>query len=188
VTPLSVLAERLGYLADAMEDVDDGRDSAMLREAARRLCAPEGDLERAARDAMRAFSNYVQYPQIRGEAFCAEAMAAAKRLEIALSAAPSADEREELANLISSRRLAAFNSGHGFPAAEQLADAVLAAGYRKRPAQGEGVFIPKPVWDWLMGENGDFTDPEPPHPRYKRNFWWRTELRRRLAAKGPGNG
>lgn len=39
---------------------------------------------------------------------------------------------------------------------------------------------------WALGENGEFPDePAPLAGKYRRRFWWRTELRKR--AKLPDN-
>lgn len=36
---------------------------------------------------------------------------------------------------------------------------------------------------WLLGEQGEFPDePEPLAGKYRQRFWWRKELRQRLAA------
>lgn len=41
---------------------------------------------------------------------------------------------------------------------------------------------------WALGENGEFTDePAPLAGKYRRRFWWRTELRKRAFSK-PSEG
>lgn len=40
--------------------------------------------------------------------------------------------------------------------------------------------VPNSALRWLFGEEGDFVDPQP-EGKYKRNFWWRSEFRKRAA-------
>ena len=46
----------------------------------------------------------------------------------------------------------------------------------------QGVYVPRDVWDWLMGCGNDFEPPAArrlPNGEYAR-YWWRAELRRRI--------
>ena len=45
-----------------------------------------------------------------------------------------------------------------------------------------GVYVPRDVWDWLMGCGDSFEPAERqrrPNGEYPR-YWWRSELRRRI--------
>lgn len=40
---------------------------------------------------------------------------------------------------------------------------------------------------WALGEEGEFPEePEPLAGKYRRRFWWRSELRKRAALRGEG--
>lgn len=40
---------------------------------------------------------------------------------------------------------------------------------------------------WALGENGEFApEPEPLAGRWRRRYWWRTELRRRAFGSASG--
>ena len=43
------------------------------------------------------------------------------------------------------------------------------------------------IFRWLLGEEGEFPSP-PPDGKYKKRYWWRTDLQKRLAALSKYKG
>jgi len=233
-------AEQLKMLDITLRNENRFWRSDLVREAARRLSAPAGDVmdkayqemfnsrvmwqgrairaetalanaeaalevapaaPRVGDAAQEALRLYVKWGTLHENSECPEddtcTCYVARTVNAALSAPPAASADEHGLDKASGFIQEAYDhlDNHRSIDARRCLERAENAieGYRKlAPAQSvgqsaaQGVFVPQSVWDWLMGEGDSFIDAEPPHPKYKRNFWWRKELRKRLSALPKG--